>query len=196
MVRRLRSLFSIGVLLAGCRFGFDSGTSRDAAAPDPDADGDAVALDAEIDASTVDAPGPDTGPASCPSGYVTVVSESSKYRAVNATSDWLGAEQDCETDGTHLWIPDSANEGAQMVVLVPAQNLWVGVTDRKVLAQWLRVTGGIQTYLPWGNNEPSAAALECVVFDGNTTQLGDQGCNSGHRYVCECDGAAAVASTY
>ena len=188
--------------MGGCRFGFDASTRADAAGND---DGDAwsngdVGSDGVADGAPDGAPDgsatPDALPLICPTGYLPLAGETSKYRAVTSTDAWLAAEQACETEGTHLVILDTAAELAMMVALIPSQNLWVGVTERKVIGQWLKVTGGVASYLPWDTSEPDAANAECVQLDGVTTKLGDQGCNSGRRYVCECDGAPAMPSTY
>ena len=56
------------------------------------------------------------------------------------------------------------------------------------------MTGGIQTYLPWSPGEPDEE--DCVFIDGLTTQLVVQDCDSGRRYICECDGAPANPTSY
>ena len=192
---RVRAWSLCGALLlaGGCRFGFD-GRAPDASAGDDDALTSDTALDPDAAADAADA----AADASliCPAGYNLVAGETSKYKAINNSTAWLAAEQACEAEGTHLWIPDTAAEKAQMIALLPGQNIWVGVTDRKVIGQWLRVTGGTATYLPWETGEPDLAALECTFVDSLTTQLADQDCGSGRRYVCECDGAVAMPSTY
>lgn len=196
---RVRSVALVGLLIGGCRFGFDASTRADAAGDDDDDgdDGDASSnRDAGLDGSQAGDAAPDAASLTCPTGYLPLAGETSKYKAISSTDGWLAAEQACETDGTHLVVLDTASELAMMVALLPAQNLWLGVTDRKVVGQWLKVTGGVATYLPWDSSEPDAANLECVQLDGVTTKLGDQGCSSGRRYVCECDGAAAMPSTY
>lgn len=195
---RARGWLVIAALGAGCRFGFDEAGRRDSGAGgelsggDPDAGGDG-ATDGSVDASGE--AGLDALPV-CPVTYNAVAGQTSLYRAVSSTSDWLAAEQACEADGAHLAVIDTAAEKASLVALLPGQNAWTGVTDRKVVGQWLKVTGGTATYLPWDVSEPDAANLECVQLDGVTTLFGDQGCSSGRRYICECDGAAALASTY
>jgi hypothetical protein len=178
---------------SACRIGFDDVPGSGDA---PAADGDAGLFDGSIYLDAPPADAPVDAALVCPGNYVSVPGESSRYRAINNSSEWLLAEQACEADGTHLWIPDSANEKSQMVALLPAQNIWTGVTDRKVIGEWLRVTGGVATYLPWNVSEPDATDLECVYLDGLTNLLSDQGCLSGRRYICECDGAAAMPSTY
>ena len=181
-------------LATGCRFGFDETGQKDsgpiggddAAADDgmnPNPDG---GIDAAIDGASL----------ACPNGYNPVVNETSKYRPLGGTMDWLVAEQACETDGTHLVVLDSANEKAMMISLLPVTNIWTGVTDRKVVGQWLKVTGGAASYLPWANSEPNAQNLECVHIEDISTNLRDQGCASGRVGICECDGLPAMPSTY
>lgn len=166
-------------VIAGCRVNFDDLRADDAPA------GDAPSADAAPDAALL-----------CPASYITVAGQTSRYRAVNNSLGWLAAEMACEADGTHLWIPDTAAEKSMIVALLPGQNVWTGITDRRTVGQWLRVTGGAQTYLPWENGEPDIQQPECVRLDSLTTQLGDQDCGSGGRYVCECDGAPAMPSAY
>jgi hypothetical protein len=173
------------LVFAACRVNFDELQAGDAAPADQAGPGDGAGADGPMTDG-----GPDAALV-CPGTYVTVAGETSKYRAVNNSSDWLSAEQACEAEGTHLWIPDTAAEIAMMTALLPAQNLWTGITDRRTVGQWLRVTGGTHTFLPWEAGEPDLSAPECVRMDGLTTQLVDQGCSSGGRYICECDGAAA-----
>lgn len=81
-----------------------------------------------------------------------------------------------------------------MYTALVTQNIWIGVTDRITEGMYLRVTGGVQTYLPWGIGEPDAE--DCIYIDGLTAQLVAQGCSSGRRYICECDGAPADPSSY
>lgn len=177
-------------MATGCRFNFDElghkdsgpiGGDDDAATdgvnPDPDAAIDGAAL-------------------VCPPGYNSVVNETSRYKVLSGAADWLVAEQACEMDGTHLDVLDSANEKAMMISLMPVTNIWTGVTDRKVLGQWLKVTGGVASYLPWANSEPDLGGLECVQIEDVTTNLRDQSCSSGRVGICECDGLPAMPSTY
>ncbi len=130
--------------------------------------------------------------------YVSAANQSSKYKIVLATSVmWLTAEQACEQDGTHLWIPDSAAEKSAVLALAPGENLWTGVTDRVALGQWVRVTGGMQTYLPWEPGEPDIDNQQlCIQVDSQLGLFGDHECFDTREYICECDGAAAMPSTY
>ena len=174
----------------GCRFGFDDASRKDGGTiggDDAAGDGMNPSPDATID----------SGPALCPQGYNPVVNETSRYLVVpGGTMDWLLAEQTCESQGTHLLVLDSANEKAMMIALLPITSLWTGVTDRKVVGQWLKVTGGVASYLPWANSEPDGTDPECVQLEDVGTNLRDQDCGSGRRVICECDGLPAMPSTY
>ena len=99
-------------------------------------------------------------------------------------------------DGTHLAIVDSTAEITGVMGLVPGQNVWLGTTDRLVIGTFRHVTGATPTFLPWDTSEPDATALECVYSDSVTMKLSDQGCTSGRRYVCECDGVPADTASY
>lgn len=150
------------------------------------ADTDATA-DARLDSTTS---------ATCPPSYVTVGGQTSKYRGLTNSIVWLSAEQTCETDGTHLVIVDNAAELTAMTNLIPGQNLWIGVTDRKTIGAFLAVTGPSAAYLPWDASEPDGSAAECVFIDSLTLKMADQGCGSGRRAVCECDGVPADPTSY
>lgn len=140
----------------------------------------------------------DGTPLSCPAMYLSVPNQTSKYRVVLSSGrEWLTAEQACEADGAHLWIPDSSNEKSDVLALAPGENLWTGITDRIALGQFVRVTGGAQTYLPWEPTEPDIDTLQrCIQIDSQLGLFGDHECVDLREYICECDGAPVVAGTY
>ncbi len=176
------------VCLAACRLGFDRVEGGDDIAGDDAPPGDA-ARDGASD-------GADASSLSCPANYMVLVGvqNNSRYRVINNSREWDEAEAACEADGHHLAIPDNASELTAMYTALITQNIWIGVTDRVVEGTYRTVTGGIQTYLPWGLGEPDTD--DCIFIDGLTTQLVAQDCDSGRRYICECDGAAAVPTSY
>jgi len=178
---------------SGCRLGFDESRSdiRDARGDDGPGDDDAhsdgnVGTDAAIDAA----------PVVCPGNYITLGVGTSVYRLETNSVDWLSAEQSCEADGQHLVVVDDVVELSAVAAAISGQNIWIGVTDRKAIGTWLKVTGGTATYLPWDSSEPDLAALECVYIDALTLKLVDQGCGSGRRAVCECDTVAPDPTSY
>jgi hypothetical protein len=177
--------------VGGCRIGFDANPRIDAAVTS-----DAPDATAPEDGSVEDTLAADAAPLVCPGNYVALDTSASRYRSIDNSMTWLAAQQMCETDGHHLAVLDTSGELALVAATLPAQNIWTGVTDRKVIGTFLRVTGGAATYLPWGTSEPDLAGLECTFVDGLTFQLGDQDCSSGRRAVCECDGLTVDASTY
>jgi hypothetical protein len=164
--------------LAGCRFHFDE-----------------TGTDAAINGSDIDASG-DGAMLQCPASYVMLGTQSSRYLAIDNSVVWLTAEQMCEADGAHLVIIDDATEQSLVFQTLPAQNIWLGVTDRVAIGSFRKVTGGAATFLPWDGGEPDVAAAECVYMDSLTSRFADQDCASGRRAVCECDGAAADATSY
>ena len=174
------------MLSAACgRVGFDpvAGDAEVAPGDGPSRDGGS---DGAIDAQVT-----------CPGTYLMVAGLTSRYRVFGTSVDWLTAEQRCEQDGTHLWVPDSLMEKTAVIALIPSNNLWTGVTDRVSLGQWLRVTGGLQTYLPWEPGEPDLDSLQrCVQIDSQMGLFGDHECFDPREYVCECDGAAVDPTTY
>lgn len=168
--------------LGGCRIGFGVLPLPTDSAPDAEL----------ID----DAAGADSVSIGCPANYVQLDMGPSRYRALDNSMTWLTSEQMCEADGNHLVIPDTGPELMIVASYLATQNIWTGVTDRKTIGTFLKVTGGPATYLPWDSGEPDATALECAYIDALTITLADQDCTSGRRGVCECDGAAADPATY
>ncbi len=179
------------VCLAACRLGFDRVDDGDDTAGNdaPLGDGTTDTRDGAID-------GGDAASLACPGTYVVLpgVQNNSRYRVINNSSRWDVAEAACEAEGHHLAIPDDASELTAMYTALITQNIWIGVTDRVVEGTFRTVTGGIQTYLPWSPGEPDEE--DCVFIDGLTTQLVAQDCDSGRRYICECDGAPANPASY
>ena len=158
----------------------------DAGSGDGGTDRDGGSTDATIDGAML----------ACPGSYTLLLGalNSSRYRVVDNSTDWTVAEAACEADGHHLAIPDNASELTALYTALVTQNIWIGVTDRITEGTYRRVTGGVQTYLPWGIGEPDID--DCLYIDGLTTQLVAQSCDSGRRYICECDGAAADPASY
>jgi hypothetical protein len=184
-------MFSIALSL-GCRLGFDRSTTEVRDAAEGDGAGQA---DARVDGQTIDAV-VDAAPVTCPGNYVTLGVGSSVYRLETNSVTWLSAEQSCEADGQHLVIVDDVTELDAVAAAIPGENIWVGVTDRKTIGTWLKVTGGAATYLPWDSSEPDLADFECVYLDAVTLKFVDQGCTSGRRAVCECDTVPPDPTSY
>jgi len=150
-----------------------------------------------------DGPDPDSPPGvHCPSGYVGItiggILSTSQYRPVTTTNaPWLMAELDCENDsmGTdlpaHLSVLDGTLERDALVALVNGDQ-WIGQTDLAADGAFIYVTiqGVVLPTSPSGNQ----SFKDCVSFD---SQFHARDCDeSGHAYVCECDGLAAISSRY
>lgn len=178
--------------LAACRLGFES---RDAAI-DENTPRDGARRDGDDDDDDDGDVGQDGSAITCPGSYSMLLGQSgsSRYRVVSNTTDWLAAEAACEADGHHLAIPDDNNELTAFYTALVAQNIWIGVTDRITETTYLRVTGGAATFLDWAPGQPDTD--DCAYIDGLTTKLTMQSCGSGRRYICECDGVAADATSY
>ncbi|MDQ3366568.1 MAG: C-type lectin domain-containing protein [Myxococcota bacterium] len=175
------------VLMVGCRAGFD-----------PIGGGDDVPGDAPGDELVAtDGPLPDTMAIACPAGYQQTAIAGSKYKAVDDSETWTGAQAACLADGQHLVIFDDAVERSVVTMLLPGRDLWVGVSDRITLGTWTTVTGGAAVYLPWASGEPALDPLErCVEAESPGYALIEQSCSSGRRYICECDGIASDPASY
>ncbi len=172
------------VLAAGCRIGFERV-------------GDMMPADGSTGDSITDGLRPDGFLAPCPASYQTVGATTSRYRAVDDSISWDQAQAACAADGQHLAIFETQNERDLITALLPARDLWVGVTDRVTLGTWLTVTGVPATYLPWAAGEPDVVTTErCVETESPAYNYIDQLCSQGRRYVCECDGVASDPSAY
>lgn len=190
----MHQVIALVVCVAACRLGFDR-------LGDDVPGGDAPGGDSGTDGSSGDGGGGTDGAIdgtmlSCPGTYTMLVGavSNSRYRVVDNSSDWDSAEAACEADGHHLAIPDDATERDAMYNALVTENIWIGVTDRITEGTYLSVTGGTATYLPWGAGEPDAE--DCVYIESLSMMYRAQGCGSGRRYICECDGAPADPASY
>jgi len=184
-LRRIRSLAVIALLASCGRYGFDRA-------------GDASSLD-DGASSEGAASGDDTGgsgTSACPAPYAFPIG-SSRYRLGGQTA-WTAAEASCEAEGPgmHLAVIDSASEMAALVALAGNARTWVGASDRKTDNVFLRVIGGVTTYLPWRSGDPSQVGPACAAWDPQAAQYRDELCTQGRQFVCQCDGIAADPSSY
>ncbi len=192
------------VVLVGCGFTapggehqpIDASKSTDAQKP-----GDGPTLDAPVDVQ-IDAP----AGAQCPITYTPILAlnaSTSRYRFVNTTATWIGAEQDCENDSgagelpSHLIVLDDAPEKTAMIGgLAGGGNIndqYVGATDLDQEAQLQYVTSQQVTLsLTPGMN---ADNKDCVRIK-NTGVEEFRSCDETNKYVCECDGNAANPSRF
>jgi hypothetical protein len=188
-------------MLAGCSF-TPNPTEHITGDGPPIADGSLGS-----DGMPPDGPNPDASVDSppgvhCPSGYAGITSggipSASQYRlGSNTTSNWISAENDCENDpmGTdlpaHLSVLDSTLERDALAVLAGGDQ-WFGQTDLPAEGVFVYVTlqGVVLPTSPTGNQ----SFKDCVSYD---SQFHARDCNeTGHAYVCECDGLAASPARY
>lgn len=164
--------------LAGCgRFGFNPHGSDD-----DDQDVVDAAADAPRDAE------PDGQAHVCAASYTLTVGASKVRVAGPAT--WLEAEHACEADGFGMHLIQIYNFTDQQKIegfLDPAPAAWVGISDRKTDNTFLRVIGGLPSYLPWAMGEPNFTGPGCVILDPIARDYIDGDCNQSLMYVCECD---------
>jgi hypothetical protein len=169
-------VLSIALTCASCSFALPTSTQPDAA-------------------SSLD---PDSAPAARCIGYTRA--GDSAYRVVTAGARWLAAETACEADepgATHLAIVDAMTELAAIHEVTTA-TVWVGLSDRRSEGSWQWVSGTAQplgTPL-WKMGEPSAGGKDnCGLLDmaGHSDAIN---CDDARPYLCECDGVAAVATSY
>jgi hypothetical protein len=188
------SVVIIGVV-GGC--GFTPGTAD---VPDPSTDpADAAIPD---DAATPDAAAPDARV--CGAAYVAVADAppTSRYKIVNPsfTVDHSAATADCAADGTHLFIPDVAGEGAAMWTRIEAEIpglpytsqdtgfYRVGVTRVSLEAPWIDQLGDVFVPDPdWGSFQPDNLLGDLCMLVGDGGKLYDTDCSQAREYACECD---------
>src|SRR5688572_21342668 len=98
----------------------------------------------------------------------------SKYRRVQVQTAWLTAKADCESDGGHLAIPETAAEATAIFALIDPLDtspyFWAGISDANQDGQWVTVTGQPFTNLNWGSNDPDQRTGEiyAIVFSDAT----------------------------
>lgn len=202
------------LLLGGCAIE-SSGLARGDAAS---IDGRPVATDSggrdghppSVDAGGVDAPsgidaarsdggrerdasfdaGFDAGPR-CPAGYV-LNDVGTCYRDVTSGASWQSAEEDCEDDGAHLVVVDSAEE----LDGIPFGR-WIGYSETVMQGTFVWVTGpGASTFAPpWGGTDPDTTA-DAFCVERRTDGFRDDNCFEAKAYVCEHDGRAADPRTW
>ncbi|MFN0250604.1 MAG: C-type lectin domain-containing protein [Kofleriaceae bacterium] len=185
------------VCLAGCRLGFDQLGGGDGGGDDaPGGDGGGADGGGGGDGGGDTDGGADGAMVTCPGNYTMLVGAptTSRYRTVNNSEGWDAAQAACLSDGHHLAIPDDENELTALYTALVTQNIWIGVTDRITEGTYLRVIGGVQSYLPWSPGEPDPE--DCIFIDGLSALLVAQDCGSGRRYICECDGALTDPASY
>jgi hypothetical protein len=152
-------------------------------------------IDAAIDA-VPDAP-PDTIDP-CAATYTVMIGQS-YYRFSATGAGWDVAEHACEADGrgSHLVVFDNTVERNMVEDVVKSTVIWVGITDRaNPDIRFLDVMGVEPTFLPWQSMDPAFPGPGCVQFDPSSRLIHDQDCSTQVAYVCECDGIAALPSSY
>jgi hypothetical protein len=209
MLRAPWSAALAAVALVACHFdgsgvpsGDDGGDDDVDGGPTPPADAALDGPDDPADAA-VDAAPPPPDAQACPSSYVAVDGQASRYRLVTNTDDWLAAERDCEDDGaatgggTHLLVLDDAEELTAVDSRInPA--VWIGMSDRVDEGTFVLVTGPGAVFRPFRSGEPNDGGLlpseDCIELNG--VELNDEGCGTNRQYVCECDGVDADPEAY
>jgi hypothetical protein len=174
------------LLLAGCafeakvantndQFGFDASTQSPDARPD------------------ARSPTPDAFVKLCAAAYVAVpaTQTASKYRRVQVQTLWATAKTDCESDGGHIVVPETATEAIAIHAFVDPLNtspyFWAGITDPELDGQWTTVMGQPFPAIPWGMGDPDQRTGEIYVIvysDGKFYDWFDYGTQ---EYACECE---------
>lgn len=135
---------------------------------------------------------PDTFVKVCAAAYASVpaAQTTSKYRRVQVQRTWTAAKADCESDGGHLAIPETAVEAIALHAYVDPLDsspyIWVGILDPELDGTWVTVTGQPFSAISWGTGDPDQRAGEIyslVFSDGKFFDWFDYGTQ---EYACEC----------
>lgn len=131
--------------------------------------------------------------AQCPGQYQTITGGNMghKYFAITAGNDWAAQETACQltTAQAHLAVPDDLAELTALDTLIGGTNrYWIGVSDSAAETQFVRVTGGNQTFLPWimGAPDDAGPGEDCVEAIPATHEFNDERCNTSRPAICEC----------
>jgi hypothetical protein len=133
---------------------------------------------------------PDASP--CPPDYLHFPQTGSCYRAVDAGTSWIAAEEACEYDGGHLVVIQSEAEITVVHIVLPSSQSWIGLTDHVDEGTFRWVTGEAADAFgptPWQPAEPNdgGGVQDCTTLDTQGLWR-DRDCRSPHAYVCEIDG--------
>jgi len=127
-----------------------------------------------------------------PAGYTLAPGPNGYYRVVTTGTSWTNAQTACNghvPGSTHLIVLSSTAEVSFAAMqVVSTQVAWIGLSDRATEGQFVTVTGEAGER-PWSAGEPnnSGGNEDCAAVRSNS-QLDDRPCNTGYRYICECDG--------
>jgi len=169
-------------LVAGCgRVAFDP-IAQGSGSDDGGTGNDGATNDVIVDALPV-----------CAAAY-TEIAFGSRYRRSSIPTGWLAAEADCESDGGHLAVIQTASEN-DFIATGGAAPYWLGVTDHLAEGTFREVTGGTAPSTFWSGGEPSDAGgdEDCThVLGGGAWN--DITCSGSQMYFCECDGTPPAAT--
>ena len=144
--------------------------------------------DAPATTSMPDAPPPKL----CAPAYVSVpaTNTTSKYRRVQVQTLWTTAKADCESDGGHLIVPETATEAMAIHAFVDPLDtspyFWAGISDANQDGQWVTVTGQPFTAITWGSNDPDQRAGEIYAIVYSNATYYDWFDDGIQEYACEC----------
>jgi len=168
------------VVVTSCgRLGFEDARVADAGVEAPDDGPGTVAIDAEL-------------PVVCGSAYQAVGGLTSLYRSGLAAS-FAAAERDCESDGGHLIVVDSAAEDTYAVSFGQG---WIGFSDSASEGVFRSVTGNLPGFTRYDVGEPNSTGgtEDCLEITG--TGWNDTPCTLVRLTTCECDGVPADTTAW
>uniref|UniRef100_A0A8U7NHV1 Uncharacterized protein n=1 Tax=Corvus moneduloides TaxID=1196302 RepID=A0A8U7NHV1_CORMO len=142
-------------------------------------------------------PSGDTGPVTCPDGWVPYVDHC--YKIFRDSKGWEGALTSCQKEGSHLASIQSLEEHSFVVSELgykPTDKLWIGLNDHKVQMYFEWSDGTPVTYTKWHLGEPSTTnnrPEDCVLIKGQNGYWADHICEKKTGYICKRKATSQIA---
>uniref|UniRef100_A0A8U7NHY4 Uncharacterized protein n=1 Tax=Corvus moneduloides TaxID=1196302 RepID=A0A8U7NHY4_CORMO len=139
----------------------------------------------------------DTGPVTCPDGWVPYVDHC--YKIFRDSKGWEGALTSCQKEGSHLASIQSLEEHSFVVSELgykPTDKLWIGLNDHKVQMYFEWSDGTPVTYTKWHLGEPSTTnnrPEDCVLIKGQNGYWADHICEKKTGYICKRKATSQIA---
>ncbi|NWW74487.1 MRC1 protein, partial [Climacteris rufus] len=141
-------------------------------------------------------PSGDTGPVTCPHGWVPYVDHC--YKIFRDSKGWDGALTSCQKERSNLASIQTPEEHSFMVsqlgyilcfyLLEPTDKLWIGLNDHRVQMYFEWSDGTPVTYTKWHLGEPSSTnnrPEHCVLIKGQNGYWADYICEKKAGYICK-----------
>jgi len=117
-----------------------------------------------------------------------------EYKYETGTATWDDAETACVAWGGHLATIEDQGEmdkivggfTAAGVVITSDIFVWIGLNDKTNTGEYKWISGtATNSFLPWGNGEPSHVDHHCVSVNLMTKTYWDRNCPTLYHYACK-----------